>query len=244
MNIIKAILISVSMFVIGIVSGAFIREPIFVTLFTIILPAFATLIAAYLGAKYAFELHEKKQEKELINKNFIAGNRAIFSLVMKYNKLTNIEAQLLKPHEGNPKAFLEMTPMLNLAKNEINVDVNSISFLLDTDHRNLLAEVCVALSKYDSSLDAINARSNLLLDEVLPALDKACIRENENYTHEDIEKAMGHKNYVILTQSTQQIFDNVKETIQFFEQIINKLTETLKELFPGRKVLYLGHKEE
>ncbi len=224
----------------GIVIGISIREMSFNAFCTIVLPALAALGAAFGGAKYAFELHVKKQEKELINRNLGSGNKAIFSLVMKYNKLTNFDAQILKHFEGSPKAFLEMPPVLDLTKNEVILDIDSISFLLETKYMNLLAEISIAVAKYDSAIDAINSRSRFHINIIQPALEEAGIIEHKNYNKDDIEKALGPRLYTTIIQSTQQVSDHTKETIIFLEQITNQLTNALKELFPGRNIISLG----
>jgi len=78
-------------------------------------------LAAFLGAKYAFSLQALKAEREVIESNVAAGNRAVFSFVRKYNKLNNIQTQFLEPYRGDPTAFIQMQPLLDLVKDDINI---------------------------------------------------------------------------------------------------------------------------
>ncbi len=234
----------VLIFFVGVGVGIAIDEKSFNLIYTVILPGVVTLLAVFLGAKYAFQLQADKKEEELLRENVAAGNRAIFAIIRKFNKLKNFDVQFLESFKGDPTAFLQMPPLLDLVKDDINLDIDSISFLLETKFKNLLGEISTGLGKYQSAIDAINARSRLHIAHVQPLLERAGIVEGGNYSMGDIEKALGQRLFVTIKQATNQVFEHTIESLNFIEEISNKLTKALKEVFPGKEIIALGKAED
>ena len=75
------IVISILSFFTGTLIGIIIDQKPFELYFPIIGSAMATLVAAYLGAGYAFKLQNDHNEKKILEHNISVGNRAIFTLV-------------------------------------------------------------------------------------------------------------------------------------------------------------------
>jgi hypothetical protein len=228
-----------AVFLIGVAVGAHLADDASPFLEQAIVPGFVTLAAAFFGAKYAFDLETAKAQREVVSTQIAAGNRVVFALIRKYNKLLNFESQFLSIFRGDPTAFLQMPPLLELMKDEIAIDLESISFLLETEHRNLLGELSVGVAKYQSAIDAINARSRLHLAEAQPAIEKAKLIEGGDYTFEEIKAALGPRLYVTLNQATTQVFEHTTETMVFLVNVSCKLTAALKEKFPGRSIISL-----
>ena len=234
------VIVSVLVFFIGFAVGGVLDGKSFDTVYTVILPAVTTLLAAYLGAKYAFKLQAMKNIEELASSNVAAGNRAVFSLIRTFNRLKNIETQFIEPYKHDKAAFLQMPPVLGLIRDDISLDFDSISFLLETKHRNLLGEITVGFAKYQSAIDAINERSKLHINQVQPLLEKADFIEGQNYSFEHIEAALGKRLYITIKQSTDQVFEHTTDTLRFIEEVSGKLTKALQETFPGREIISLG----
>ncbi len=58
-------------------------------LFVSYLPALVTLVAAFLGAKYAFEFQRAKEKDDIRRKDLVNGNNALFNLYRMLNTLLN-----------------------------------------------------------------------------------------------------------------------------------------------------------
>jgi hypothetical protein len=240
MNRIALIVGLLAVFLLGVAAGAHLADDVRPFLQQAIVPGVVTLAAAFFGAKYAFDLETAKTQREVESAQIAAGNRVIFALIRKYNKLLNFESQFLSAFRSDSSAFLQMPPLLELMKDEIAIDIESISFLLETEHRNLLGELSVGVAKYQSAIDAINARSRLHLAEAQPAIEKAKLIEGGDYTFKEIEDALGPRLYATLNQATTQVFEHTKETMNFLVDVTGKLTAALMEEFPGRSIISLG----
>lgn len=59
-----------------------------------------------------------------------------------------------------------MPPTLDIDKEHIKLNIETLYFLLQTNDRNILGEVLIEEERYRSAIDAINKRSQLHLEEV------------------------------------------------------------------------------
>lgn len=224
----------------GIALGWFIKGDQIEKIFTIYLPAMATLMAAYFGARYAFDLHSEKEKESLKQKNFTNGNLTIFNILRMINNLTNYQQQIINPIRGEKKNFVEMSPTLPSEKDKIELNIDQLSFLMETNDPNILGEISVAESKYQRAIDAIRERSRVHLAEAQPSLEEAGILEGGNYTFEQIEKALGNRLYTTLQQSTKQIIEHVDSTIINLYEIGNKLSQILEAIYPKEKIIRIA----
>ena len=142
-------------FILGATAGWIAQGRFLSILFTSYVPALATLLAAYFGAKYAFDFQRNKEIENTKRKNIVNGNVVIFNILRMINNLLNFQKQIIDPVRRKPSAFLEMSPTTQLPKEDISIDLNSIYYILETEDRNLLGEISVELSKYQKALDAI-----------------------------------------------------------------------------------------
>jgi len=96
--------------------------------FTSYVPALATLLAAFFGAKYAFQFQKDKEEVKNREKNILNGNLAIFNLVRMANTLFVYRKQFIEPFRSKPTAFLEMPPSLDLLEDDIKFNTDDLFF--------------------------------------------------------------------------------------------------------------------
>ncbi len=209
-------------------------------LFTHYVPAVVTLLAAFYGAKFAFEFQSEKEKKEEKNTKIISGNLAIFKLITMINSLLSYQRQIIDPIRGKETAFLEMSPTLPQEKDNISIDLDSLAFLLGTDDQNIVGELSVEVARYHAAIAAINERSMVHRHEVQLALDAAGVKNGGNYLHEDIRRVLGERLFHTLHQSTDQVIQHVDTTIVSLKEMSDKLTKALKELFPGEPIITVG----
>ena len=221
---------------IGIALGWFIKGENLGAVFKVYLPAMATLMAAYFGAKYAFDLQTEKEKATIKQSNIVNGNLAIFNILRMINNLLDYQKQIIDPVRNKPTSFLEMSPTLPSEVDNVSLNIEKLSFLLATDDPNILGELSIEESRYQRAMDAIKERSRIHRNEAQPLLDRAGIIHGGNYTFEEIKSALGNRLYTTLQQSTKQIVEHVDATIDSLREIGNKLHKALKGLYPNEEV--------
>jgi hypothetical protein len=209
-------------------------------LFTHYVPAVVTLLAAFYGAKFAFEFQSGKEKKEENNKKIVSGNLAIFKLITMINSLLSYQSQIIEPIRGKETAFLEMSPTLPQEKDNISIDLDSLAFLFGTNDQNLVGELSVEVARYDAAVAAINDRSMVHRREAQPSLDAAGVKNGGNYAHEDIRRVLGERLFHTLHQSTDQVILHVDTTVLSLKEMSDKLTKALKGLFPDERIISVG----
>lgn len=237
MNIKNQLITIGSAFILGAGAGWIVKGEFLSVFFTAYVPALVTLLAAYFGAKFAFDFQRNREIEAEKTKNLVNGNLAIFKLISMLNTLLAYQKQIIQPFRNKPTAFLEMSPTLQLTKEDITINIETLSFLLDTDDRNLIGEIAVERERFKSALDAINERSVVHRQEAQPLLAAAGVVQGGNYASEQIEAVLGNRIYVTLHQATDQVVEHVDSTIISIQEICNKLTESLKKQFPSATVL-------
>jgi hypothetical protein len=241
---INKIIYVVFVLLIGIVIEWHVKGEHMETIFTTYLPALATLMAAYFGAKYAFDLQSNKEKETLKQRNIINGNLAIFNILRMINNLLNYQRQIIDPVRDKPTAFLEMSPTLPSEKDVISLNIESLSFLLEIVEPNILGELTIQESRYQRAIDAIQERTRVHRDEAQPILEMAGISTGTIHSFEEIETALGERLHTTLQQSTKQIIEHVDDTIISLQEVGNKLSQILQELYPKEKIIKISVPEQ
>ncbi|MFH1702216.1 MAG: hypothetical protein ABIB41_02130 [Nitrospirota bacterium] len=244
MKISNCVIIGSISFILGAAAGWIAQGRFLSILFTSYVPALATLLAAYFGAKYAFDFQRNKEIEDTKRKNIVNGNVVIFNILQMINNLLNYQKQIIDPVRGKSSAFLEMSPTTQLPKEDISVDLNSIYYILETVDRNLLGEISVELSRYQKALDAINERSIIHIHEVQPTLEKAGIVQGGDYRPEQIKAALGNRLYVTMHEATKQVIEHVDNTLLSLQEVGSKLTQSLKKQFPSEAIISISIPEQ
>jgi|SRR3990170_7654293 len=198
-----------------------------------IITALATLAAAYFGALFAFKFQERKEERKILTNNIAAGNRAMFLLFRQFNELSVIQKQIIEPARTHPAKFVVMRPALPLNYESLRFEVNNLSFLLETKHRQVLMDLLIEEGRFHAAVQALNKRSKVHLHDVQPVLEKAGIVEGGDYSLSQLRDAMGNRLFTQLNRATDQMINHIDDSIKSLLQMGDKLYEVLKELYPG-----------
>jgi hypothetical protein len=211
--------------------------------YTSYVPALATLIAAFYGAKYAFQFQNKKEDAKNRENNLLNGNLAIYNLMRMANTLFVYRKQFIEPVREKSTAFLEMPPSLELLEDDIKFSMDNLFFLLQSDEINFIGELAVEKSRFQRALDAINERSRIHRLEVQPALEKAGVVQGGDYTFQQIESILGDRLNHTIRQATDQVINSVDETIISLNAAADKLSKILKAIFPGERIIGFDFKK-
>lgn len=228
--------------------------------FSKFIPAAATLIAAFLGAWFAFRLQKQEKEHKIKADNITAGNYAIFTLMWQFSTLDNICKQIIDPVRTHPLKFIVMRAILPAIEyKDFKFDISSLSFFLKPQNslklqitlRQTLAELFIEYRKFQTAISAFNIRTEFLLQQARPLLDKAKIRsyrdtpgqmqvgeeilslpQDMRKAFSCIETALGNLGYQRLLQSTDEVIKLVDDTKSSLLIMRDKLVAALKQLFP------------
>lgn len=233
----KHLLASGTAFILGVGAGWIIQGRLWDVFLTSYIPALATLVAAFYGAKYAFQFQKDKELEEVKRRNIVNVNATIFTLSRMANELFLYQRDVIEPVRNSPACFIELRPTLELEKEIIQVDLEALYFLLETNHRNLVGEIVSLLTGYRTVIEAINKRSAIHLDSIQPTLEKAGLQSNGNYTIEEIKEFLGDRLYGTLVDSTDQVIEIVDEVLVSIKDSAKKLRVAALDLYPGENVI-------
>lgn len=200
-----------------------------------ILPTLATLVAVFFGAWFAFSLQSKSKKNEERNKKIANGNKALFTLCQHVNNLWLIQKKIIDPFREHPGIHIAMRPTLDFENDDTYFDIDGLKFLLDTEFQQLLLDLHIEDQRYKTTIRLVNFRSQLHLNQVQPRLESARITEEQYYSSEYWEEAIGHRLYLTLQRATEELVSNVDNTLQSTIEIKDRVIEAFKELFPGEK---------
>lgn len=224
-------------FILGVGAGWIAKGSHWDILFTSYVPALATLVAAFYGAKYAFDFQRKKEEADKKKKDLVSANIASFNLMRMANSLLVIRKQVIDPFRGKPTAFLEIPALLHTIEEGIKINAESLYFLLETKERNLLAEIIVEERRYITAIHSINERSTLHRNEIQPLLESAGVKQGGEYSLEQLEQTLGERMFITINMATDQVITHVDETIISIQAASKKLADCMKIMHPDECVI-------
>ena len=222
-------------FFIGVVLGVFFSNPVFNI--NIFLPAFATLIAAFIGAWAAYKLEDNKKKREYKELCIENGNRILFALYERIKALRLVQAQSINPLRDYPFNMISMKPLLNFSYPESEFNIENLMFILGTKHKQLILDLQTERECFKVAFNLVKFRSELHFHHVQPAMESGGIQEGKEYTRQELIDVLGERIFAQLEQATNDLIENIDKTIDSGEMIKSQLVNSLKELFPNETIL-------
>ncbi|MBI3609231.1 MAG: hypothetical protein HY204_00845 [Nitrospirae bacterium] len=205
--------------------------------YNMFISAVVTLASAFLGAWSAFKLEDRARKRKKQEDNIAAGNRAIFMLTRMFNELGNIQQQVIDPVRKREAKSITMLPLLTQNYDDLRFEVNNLTFLLETEYRQILMQLLIEESRFHAAIQLLNERSKLHLREVQPLLKRAGIVEGVEYSKEQIEAALGPYTFPQILRSTEQVISHIDQTVDSLLEMGERLNGALKSLFPDSKFI-------
>lgn len=200
-----------------------------------IITPLATLVAAFAGSWASFKLHQFQKNKETMQVNIAAGNRALMVLLQQANTLKLFQLDFIDPFRDNPGRHIQIQPTLPYQEDTLTFDLRSLEFLLSPKYQQVLMDLIIEENRYREAIKAINVRSRHHFEVVQPKLASAGIREGESYTGDQFRIAIGDRDYIHLKRSTDAIILHVDRTVDSLVAMKNRLREALSQRYPEGK---------
>ena len=212
-------------FFVGIISGILIHHKWNYLPWKEMLLAIPTLLAAFVGAWFAFKLEENRRKVEQQKKNISACNKAIYILSKQYGILLELQIKIIEPVRDSPEQWREMEPVPPMDYKDIKLNIEELLFFQDTPHKDVLYRLLEAEKKFHGTIDTFNKRSQFFLEEVQPRLlDKTAIAcSNKDDYKQLMDKIVDLTDIAILF---------VDDAVGFIEKLQDNLTKAIKDIYP------------
>ncbi|MBI3546740.1 MAG: hypothetical protein HY081_09155 [Gammaproteobacteria bacterium] len=198
------------------------------------LPAMATLVAAYAGVRYGSTLKQQTTTREQRIQKIGAGARALFTIWRQLNTIAQIQEDVIAKYRNYSPAPLAMPPITVHIDDTIRLDIDSLAFLLDHGKSDLLANLCIAETRFVHAVDAIRRRSALHANEVQLKLENM-IPESRNLTPEELRGILGIRLFSLLVNQTHEVIAKTDDAVETLEVVSLDLHAALKAIFPEGK---------
>lgn len=231
----NVITVAIISFLIGAIAGLFAGVKITDT--NILLPALATLVAAFLGAWAAYKLEDNKKVREHKEKCLESANKILFALYERTKSLKVFQRDSINEHRDNPFKMISMMPLLDFSYPESSFNPETLLFLLETKHSQLMLDLQTEKECFNETFKLIRFRSSLHFNHVQPAIESGGIQEGGEYTRQEMIDVIGERVFAQLERSTDGVIENVDRTIISSEKVKARLVAALKELYPDDKIL-------
>lgn len=197
----------------------------------------ATLLAAFLGAWFAFRLQNNREENKKHQENIGAANRALFTLSRFISALEDIKRQVIDPVRDRPDRFVAMLPFLISNYDALRFDTKSLTFLLESNSPNLLGELITEENRFHQAINLLSNRSELHRHQVQPLLEAAAVRIGGEHPIADIKKALGARIFTQITMATDDLIEHVDQTLSTSEDLSKRFVVAMKEIYPKSKFI-------
>lgn len=200
--------------------------------------ALATLIAAYFGARFAFNLNERKKklEEELKIKNNI--HKFLAKLFLVSNDLLQIEKQYLltakKYHSAERHLFL--MPLNVLDENKYNIDLEDINFIMHPKYFDIFTKIIITIESYKNSKEAINDRSKLMRQAQL-IFDRSGVKQGQPCEAVYLSELIGPSLNEDLKICTDASIEFTESTLKELFEIKEELRNILSKMYPDEKFI-------
>ena len=201
----------------------------------------STLLSAFGGAWFAFRLQNKHEEKSIINNNVSSLNIAQIRLMQQYNEIEKIKKNFTSPILNDPLYWVHI-PALSPRDRDIQVDVSSLSILIQADGISVISDILESEEYYKEILKSLNIRSVMHISEFQPYYEKI----KNKYDKIDLEilvKELGEKSVIGLMTITDQILAILPDAIKKYKIAMRHLYEKSKEIYPKCKIVMLSEEQ-
>lgn len=193
-------------------------------------------IGAFIGSWSAVKLNENKEAANSYRLRKEALNQAIFVIARQMNAMRLIKKDIEQYQEGVHRAF-NLPAQKPPKYSDLKQDINSLSFVLETDTPQILLELTVEQERFDQAIESINVRNEFYVSQVQPAISQQGLT-SLRVTMQQLREALGERIFEGAMQGARGLSSHVVETDKSLPQMYSRLLDYSKKHFPGEKFVH------
>lgn len=195
-----------------------------------VLTAVATLAAAYYGAKYAFELQNRKLREDRKNTEAEAANYALFQLALAHHEFRAIDKDFIAPHLTAADRHFSISPSVSITP-KLDLNFSSLSFLLRSSDPDLLNRLALAQLHINSHADLINKRNEIHVNELQVVLHDKEAEFQSVTSLAEYERIFGTRLTHIMRDLTDEMITGNPVTLKLIKDTMAELGKVAKTMF-------------
>ena len=195
----------------------------------------ATLVAAFGGGFFAFNIQNRKEKKKTDDENIAQGNMAIFIIIRHYNRLLNYKNQVIEQWIDHPHRHHFIKPSLSESISIPQIDFQKIAFILNKNP-NLIAEAAILEQDIIGTLEMIEQRSRIHFEHLQPvveSIEKTLDKDNSKIIDiTEVERQLGTRMTTQLSVCTDYVVSGVERGLEGTKNLSHDLAIELKKIYP------------
>lgn len=196
-----------------------------------------TLAAAFFGAFFAFRFNAHQLKESERAKNIAAVNRVLFHLFEQLNTLQLYKRDFLDPVRDHKGRHIALEAMMPGVLTPVTLRLTEISFLATRKHAQILFDLSVEQSRYDTAMTAVSVFSRIHLDQVQPKMMAMGARQGQTVTNVDVENALGDLLHETIRKAAEQVFYSVDQSVDTLPQVKDRLRAVALEVYPDAEFI-------
>ena len=202
-----------------------------------------TLVAAFAGAWLAFRFEKHRRIEEEKNKHIASANLALFTIYNMWNILFQYYNEVITPFKNKEDAWLNMDAISSSSNNPSEFSYETISFILQSSSPNTFSKLILEEQRFNSAINLIQSRSELMLSQVFPRLSRAGLKVGGSTYEDSMESIIGIDNTHKLKQYTKGIINNVTLNLESLVSTHDELHSLMKSIYPKEKFIKVKFSE-
>lgn len=219
------------------VLASLIKDNTLQLLINLIITPTVTLVAAWAGARVAFDFQSKKEREATIAANVSAANRAIFQLVRFANLFHLIEKQFIAEERQNMARHFEIRPGMQSGVEDIDIDFDSLEFLFHSPTPDVLRTLALAQLEVNSTISTIRQRDHVHVEQFQLAMD--AVPAGTVMTVNQVEEIVGERISLTLRKLTDDVISGIDRAAIDLRIHIDGVRRAVREMYPGHPVVIL-----
>lgn len=198
-----------------------------------------TLLAAFLGAWFAFMLQNRREKKNEINKNLAALNKVQINLVQQLNALTIFNKDFIQPYKSHPVNWVAIPAAPPRNYTHLKIEAGSLSFLIEQNSSALISKILIVEEEFQEVMNLINLRSEVHVGRLQPKLEEIGFKEGKSFDKslEEVENFLGDRLVGEMKRLTNGLISSIEDAITSHEEVIKEIKATGTKVFPKKRVL-------
>lgn len=200
-----------------------------------VLGGLVTMVATFIGARYAFYLTEQREHLKSDEANVELGNKVIFSLILARNNFATIRRQAINEARPLPDRHLRILPSGSLGSYQMHTVAEALQFISPSDPL-IVNELTQLEMEIVTTLQWIERRSEKHI-EFQNRMDNVDLGPDETITLEDLKRRVGPRLYAQLKSLTDDMIEGIDRSIETCDRLIPRLNGALRAKYPKQKIL-------